>query len=302
MSEAGEDLEAIRLRAERALADGDEAHLEVLLSRIVRNADEGSEDALFAHRHLAEIAVEGDPWNAALHLKHVIRANPRDDAAHALLGLAYALLGEHRAACGAYRRALDAAPGTVWYHHNLGHLLDVALHRPSDALPHLERAYGGAAGHDEVVASYAHCLARVGRLDEARDIAAEAVALSPDCVDHADLLHWILNGAEGSPAERPEHPHLLVADDDVSELLLREMRAAGHPDRVLAKGLELWHEYRRIVPTGGLKAEGLAATVEYGVGLCLGYAWSQASVAKRYGVAATTVGARFRELRPILGR
>jgi tetratricopeptide (TPR) repeat protein len=186
----------LRARAESLLRRG-RPHAEVVpvLERLRAEAADGSEAQLFASRHLAEALLEADPWRAALHLRHVLAHRRDDDVAHALMGLAQALLGHFRAAVSAYRRALQLAPRNPWYHHNVGHLLDVALGDRASALPHLRTAHRLEPAEDEITASLAHCLAGVGALDEARALADEAVRLAPKNKDHRALLAWIDAGA-----------------------------------------------------------------------------------------------------------
>lgn len=190
----------LRRRAEQAIASDQGRRVIVpLLERLVSVAPEGSPAALYAHRHLAEYRVEDHPWRALLSLRKVVAAQPDDDVVHALMGLAQALLSNFRAAVEAYRRALAIAPRNPWYHHNLGHLLDVALERPEQALRHLEIAHKATAPNDpEITASLAHCLARLGKLEAARTLAASAAAAAPRNADHKRLLEWIDRGA---PAE-----------------------------------------------------------------------------------------------------
>jgi Tfp pilus assembly protein PilF len=194
-------VDRLRKQAERAIAASQGRRIvEPLLERILSLAPDGSEASVFAHRHLAELRIEDHPWRALLHLRKVIGAHPDDDAMHALMGLSQALLANFRAAVSAYRRALALAPRNPWYHHNLGHLLDVALDQPAAALKHLELAHRAAHPPEhEIAASLAHCLARVGRIDEARSLASAAVAAEPRNKEHKQLLAWIERGA---PEER----------------------------------------------------------------------------------------------------
>src|SRR5437879_2258626 len=68
-----------------------------MLHRLARAAPEGSSESLFAHRSLAELLAEGNPWRAALHARRVINVCPADDRGWALLGLCQTLLGNFRA-------------------------------------------------------------------------------------------------------------------------------------------------------------------------------------------------------------
>ncbi|MFN9812608.1 MAG: hypothetical protein ACK6CU_23595 [Deltaproteobacteria bacterium] len=161
----GESTATRRLREqiEQALASSRSRKvLEPLLERLAALAAPGSESSLLAHRHLAEYRLQDHPWRALLHLKHVLKARPDDDVAHAMQGLAHAMSGHYRSAVAAYRAAAAAAPENPWYHHNLGHILDVALDQPAPALPHLRAAFATLGEEEpEVAASLVHCLARL---------------------------------------------------------------------------------------------------------------------------------------------
>lgn len=177
-----------------------------VLERLAAIAPEGSEDSSFAHRHLAELSIEENPWRAALHLRRVVQARGEDDVVHALLGLCHALLGNFRAAVSHYRRALSITPRNPWYHHNVGHLLDVALATPAQALPHLRSAHRLEPLEDEITASLAHCLAGSGELGEARALADDAVRAAPRNREHRALLAWIERGAPAGSGPHGKPP------------------------------------------------------------------------------------------------
>jgi Flp pilus assembly protein TadD len=164
-----------------------------MLEKIVRRAPRGSRAALFAQRELAEKLVEQAPWRAARLAREVV-AHGDDDRAWAVLGIAHTLLGNYRSAKKAYLRALALSPGCPWYSHNLGHLIDVALDRPREALSHLAAAYRAEPGEGEIAASFAHALARVGRVSEARRV------LGPSLDDDsARVDHWLNAWLERTP-------------------------------------------------------------------------------------------------------
>jgi hypothetical protein len=73
-------------------------------------------------------------------------------------------------------------------------LLDVALGRCGEAVAWLKRAYQSASHSGEVAASYAHALARMGRLSEARKVLARASKRGASR-EHAALLRWLEQGA-----------------------------------------------------------------------------------------------------------
>jgi len=152
-----------------------------MLENLVRAAPAASEAAYFAKLRLSELIVGDAPFRAARLARDVL-VRGESDRAWAVLGLAHTLLGNYRVAARSYRRALALAPDCGVYEHNLGHVLDVALNRPHDALAHLERAHRDLPEESEVASSYAHALLRSGQLDKARKLLALAVE-SPDEAD-----------------------------------------------------------------------------------------------------------------------
>jgi tetratricopeptide (TPR) repeat protein len=221
-------LSRLRERAERALASGRRGgEVLTVLETMTREAPDGSAHALFAHRHLAELQLSGSPWRAALHLRRLVQAGAADDSAHALMGLSQALLGNYRMAVAAYRRAIKLAPRNPWYHHNLGHLLDVGLSESVAALDHLRIAQRIQPEEDEITASLAHCLARLGQLKEAQHMAQRAVRRAPRNREHQALLEWIKSGAPSNvmPSARPER-------SDRAERTERAERKSSRPAQV----------------------------------------------------------------------
>src|SRR5579872_940259 len=116
--------EELRRQIEWTLARAvDPSDVLPLLHRLVRLADDGSEESSFANLHLAELLVERNPWRAALCARRVLAHRPEDDRGWATLALCQTLLGNYKFAVRAYHRALSSAPNNPWYSHNLGHLL-----------------------------------------------------------------------------------------------------------------------------------------------------------------------------------
>lgn len=170
------DVDRIRREVERALHGNiDAEEVLPLLAQLARAADPESEDWLYAHRHLAEIGVEHDPWRAALFARRVLAHRDTDDGAWAVLGLAQSLLGNFRVAARVYERALALSSENPWYAHNLGHLYDVALDRPADALPLLSSASEAQPDEADIAASYAHALARCGKVAAAKRLLKRAI-------------------------------------------------------------------------------------------------------------------------------
>jgi tetratricopeptide (TPR) repeat protein len=189
---------------DRGLRDKrDPEELLPLLARIARAAPQASDEWIFAHRHLAELGVEHDPWRAALFARRVVALRPDDDGAWAVLGLAHSLLANYQSAARAYERALDLAPQNPWYAHNLGHLVDVALDRPSDALGLLARATTAEPEQSEIAASYAHALARSGKIALAKRVLRRAIRRGATAEQMA-LWRWIDAGApDRVPSRKP---------------------------------------------------------------------------------------------------
>src|SRR4051794_10815909 len=203
-----------------------------MLHRLTRVAYDGSDDSLFANLHLAELLVERDPWRAALFARRVLAHRPDDDRGWATLALCQTMLGNYKYAVSAYHHALTSAPKNPWYAHNLGHLLDVALGRAKEALGWLKRAYQSAPESGEVAASYAHALARTGKLVEARKVLTRATKRGASR-EHAALLRWLEEGAPADkdhPLPRPAPVHAMAARG-----LERELRDAENAARPAGK-------------------------------------------------------------------
>ncbi|MBW2463702.1 MAG: hypothetical protein JRH11_18775 [Deltaproteobacteria bacterium] len=305
MSGAPNDPDKLRRLAENALAKGaEESSVAPLLEQLLKVVEDTGDHAIFAHRHLAELLIESNPWQAALHLRRVMQEQAADDVVHALMGLSQALLGNFRAAVSAYRKALQTAPKSPWYHHNLGHLLDVALGEPRRAEAHLREAHRMQPAEDEITASLAHCLARCDRLDEARELAEEAVQAEPESESHRELLEWIEGGAGErlspraagsltgpSPDQKPQ------AAEEVEEALERGMQEAGFSAEDVARARDLWADFHDGRQLRMLKPETYAAAVEYAISVVSGVRGvTKASVARRYGIAPRSLSSRYGEI------
>ena len=310
----------LQRRAEELLVEGQrDRQLVALLKTIATEAEDESEPALFAHRQLAELCLEDSPWQAALHLRRIVQANVQDDGVFALLGLCQSLLGNFRSAVSAYRRALQLAPNNPWYHHNLGHLLDVGLSNPRPALYHLRKAWRSQPGEDEVTASLAHCLARLGELEEAEALAMDAYKRAPNNAEHRGLVNWIRAGAKVTSASPPRRAlvsscpkvstlrseAMEAASDSrganlverVADLLRAKMPQAGFAEYEVDGGCYLWLDYASASQDLNCsKPAVLAAAVEYAFGKLIGMPKSQASVARRYGVALSSLSNRYRAI------
>jgi tetratricopeptide (TPR) repeat protein len=275
---------------------------------MIELSEAGDEDAIFAHRHLAELLIEEHPWRAALHLRRLGQYCGDDDVVHALMGLCQALLGNFHCAVAAYRRALALAPRNPWYHHNLGHLLDVALCDPRSAYEHLRAAHIMEPVEHEITASLAHCLAKLSRVDEALELAEEAVDCAPDNDDHRALLEWIESGAPADVTPRSARdgrPRSRRRGDsrthEVLQAIERGMREAGWTADQVDCARALWSDYRDGRRLRVVKPEAYAAAVEYAIARVHRIdGVTQASIARRYGIAPTTLASRYGDIRDAL--
>jgi len=158
-----------------ALSQGlSQSELVPMLERLAASAPRGGVHYVYAKRLLAETLVRQEPFRAARLAREVLEVQD-DDRAHAVLGLSHMLLGNFRLAERAYRAALGLAPHSPWYAHNLGHLLDVALDRPEEAVRLLAQARRALPLEPEIASSYAHALLRAGQPDRARQELLAAV-------------------------------------------------------------------------------------------------------------------------------
>ena len=304
-----------------------------MLHRLARTAVEGTDESIYAHRNLAELLVERNPWRAALHARRLLSHRPEDDRGWAMLGLCQTLLGNFRFAASAYHRALTRSPSNPWYAHNLGHLLDVALGRAKAALPWLKSAHAAAPTNSEIATSYAHALARAGNVPEAKKVLARAIKKGMSR-EHAALLRWLDNGAPPGkdqpsprPAPIPRRPRRSA--DAIAPAAARPRQAAGKNaapeaaelDRALARGLaslpldarqrgrakelardalaHFLHESSRVT-TATAGAQSLAAAIAYAIVYVDHVPLTQAEVAACFRVSVASVRGRFGELRTCL--
>lgn len=191
------ECERLRRDVEVALGGDDPLRVLPLLHRLAARAEIGSDEAVFAHRQLAEVLLERDPWRAALHARRVVHVRPDDDRAWAALGLSQSLLGNHQYASHALLRALQCAPDNAWYAHNLGHTLDVALDKPREAVRYLRRAYDRSGKNADVAMALVHALARAGRTKTARALLTRVTKESSPTPERRALMKWIDAGARG---------------------------------------------------------------------------------------------------------
>ncbi|MDH5493794.1 MAG: hypothetical protein OEY14_17725, partial [Myxococcales bacterium] len=158
----------------------------------------------------------------------------------------------------------------------------------------------------------AHCLGRLGRLNEAEAMARRAIAGKPRSEAHRAMLAWILEGAppRGIAVEpRDREPTEPSADPParrptrqrVREAFEAGMREAGYSALELERAKALWTDFSHDREILALKPETYAAAVQYAIAIVLRRSGeTQAVVARRYGVATTSVCSRFGEIREAL--
>lgn len=91
--------------------------------RRVQTLPEATIVAMYYNNRAAELLAAGDLHGAYWHAREALRHQPRFATAANTLGVVYARAGDARAAEVAYRRALDADPGSIGALGNLVHLL-----------------------------------------------------------------------------------------------------------------------------------------------------------------------------------
>lgn len=176
MDDSALDLDRIYTDIEWALCQGHpDSVLIPLVRRLVTQAEPNSPLSSYAKRQLAELLVRKEPFRAARLAHEVLQAQPDDDRALAALGLSNLLMGNFKMAEICYQAALKLVPHCPWYAHNLGHLLDVALGRPHEALPLLALSRRTLPLELEIANSYAHALWACGRDGEAWEHLLDAV-------------------------------------------------------------------------------------------------------------------------------
>ncbi len=273
-----------------------------LLERLAVEAQPGGEPWRFAQRALLELWLPQRPWQAALAARRLLEHEPDAPELHGALALAHSLLGHFRAAIAAYRRAIRLDEDNPWFHHNLGHLLDVVLDAPQQALSHLLLAWRAAPEEPELAASLAHCLARLGDFETAEGLASDALRADPDNQAHRNLLDWIRRRApDGGPvAAAPSGGEpVTVEERPVSSGVAAVeplLHGLGCPRR-LPVALALWRAYRAAV-AGRLRVrrpEAIAAGLELAAALVLCEQPAMAEVRRRYQVGAGS--ARYRAAR-----
>ena len=174
------DIERLQSDVEWALENGlGPRDLVPMLERLRQHAPRGSAAACFAGTELSEVLLTTEPWRSAVLAREVLR-HEDTDRAWAVLGLGLAMLGHYRSAKRAFAKALALSPQCSSYAHNLGHLLDAALDRPEEALRWLSKAHHARPGDEEIAASYAHALVRVGRSEEGRRVLASSMGNAND--------------------------------------------------------------------------------------------------------------------------
>lgn len=199
-------LEALRHDVDRMLYAGESrAHVLARLAAVARTTAEGSDDWIFAVRTMAVVGAPENPWKASLLARRVIALVPGASDAWGALGLAQSLVGNERFAARCYQRAIaleggraSAQPSLL---HNLGHLYDVVLGRPDDAVPLLQDALAAATRmrmprklREEIAASLVHAVARAGDPTRARAILDREVAPKRR-KSRADLYAFVADAA-----------------------------------------------------------------------------------------------------------
>ena len=317
------ELDRLRARIDDALRrERPRAEIMPLLERLLDNAPDHGELYVYGHRHTAELLLQDEPWRAALHLRRVIRAGAGEDTAHALMGLCQALLGNFDSAVFHYERALALDPSNAWYHHNLGHLLDVALNKPQGALvsPALgpRRASDGGRGHGlagplpraprtargsrSAGARGARPLARARQSRIARGLDSQGCARAATCSVPSRPSTVVIRAR----AERKTKPWSCARSPTATARCCAPSSAACSPTArlrcLLSRAEQVWRDYRARRPNVRVsKPEVHAAALEYAVSVMHGITGlTQIGMAKRYGVSSAALASRYADIRSTL--
>lgn len=303
----GDELRSLRARAEQALQrDLPREHVRGLLEALAERASDDSPEACFANRHLAELLLEESPWRAALHLRRLLKSSPEDDAAHALMGLSQALQGNYRMAVSSFRRAVAVSPSNPWYHHNLGHLLDVALCHPQEALPHLQRAFRAQPSQEEVGASYAQCLGRLGRCAEGLQVVTPLLQRHPRHADLLALKSWLERGAPpGSRGAVPgprNGPKAQAVDTRcvANDAIRAALRLLGRDEPQVEHAVRAWGAYVDAVTDAAPPDHPTIAALDYVAARKLKRRVTQKHIAQEHDVTPNALAARYARMRPHL--
>jgi len=128
---------------------------------------------------LAQACLRRRQWDLALqYMRRATELNPNNQWNIADMGFVLGYLGEPAQALAWMQRAREVDPffDPPWYYRMTGLIL-LNLHRYEEALAILEQAPGPQYRNSVFAAA---CLARLGRLDEARAAAAKVLELKPD--------------------------------------------------------------------------------------------------------------------------
>lgn len=153
-----------------------------------------------------------------------LRADPFSSLAHELEGLVRFYLGEFDRAIASLDRAIEIEPGLVTAYYNRGLVL-FARGEPARALADFERAEGMRPGPLDSKFLRARCMAMIGRVEEARSILADHLALHPE---DAEGEYWL-----GAILEQPDPEAALRAAGRACEL------DPGNPRYLVNLALEL---------------------------------------------------------------
>ena len=149
-----------RARAlERARSD---RVLPLLCTGCARCSEEGSDDVVFAHRQLAELLLDRDPWRASLHARALTRMRPDDDRGWAALGLSQSLLGQLPLRGLALERAARLLAGRTPGTRTTSASCSTSRSTAREAVAHLRARYerAAAAGRRDVARARARACAR----------------------------------------------------------------------------------------------------------------------------------------------
>jgi len=207
----------------------------------------------------------GRPLEAESECRRLVEEPGADADAWALLGQILSHLPRLGEAELAYRRALEMTPEHPGALRQLGALL-IRLERPEEALECFERAArGGSPLSADVAAGRGRALMLLGRLEEAEQSLAQAVAERPRHLDaqlHLTRLRY-LRGDPFFTRTLEAAARAMPAELNFDSILINCWLRAGRLERVESRLRELIEKHGPLPPLRSMRAQALLEAGRY---------------------------------------
>jgi tetratricopeptide (TPR) repeat protein len=120
--------------------------------------------------------------------EQALRLEPNNAAAQLGMARLYYDMNDRDHAMAAYEKALKQDPKSVVLHYELG-MVHARSHEWDAAIAHLKASYELDPNNKDCAATYGHCLARSGRIDEAYQVFCKTVGEARAHYNLARMLH-----------------------------------------------------------------------------------------------------------------